>query len=142
MASYYVRVSITYRQKGQPGEGNSVERTSSCIPEPYSFVLDRAADGFFIVYSGGRENLESNWGNFDLLGYSIVSKEPCGDTDTYDCINGACIKASEYETPGLYENISECEKACGTGCSGKCLSNEEWSKIKDLAKKLKDKNCK
>lgn len=59
----------------------------------------------------------------------------------YDCINGACFESDKYKTPGLYRSLEECEVACGTGCSGKCLSNKEWNKIQDLAKKLKQKNC-
>lgn len=59
----------------------------------------------------------------------------------YDCINGTCIPSTNYNTPGLYSSLSECETACGTGCSGKCLSNAEWAQIQGLAAQLKNKNC-
>ncbi|MEH2070286.1 MAG: hypothetical protein V7K47_19370 [Nostoc sp.] len=59
----------------------------------------------------------------------------------YDCINGACIKKSVYNTPGLYTSLSECETACGTGCSGKCIPNSEWAQIEGLANQLKLRNC-
>lgn len=60
----------------------------------------------------------------------------------YDCINGACIKSEKYETPGLYNSLEECQMVCGEkGCSGECISHKEWSQIKDLAGKLKNKNC-
>jgi hypothetical protein len=60
---------------------------------------------------------------------------------SYDCINGACLPQGTYDTPGLYESLEECQTACGTGCSGKCISNSDWTQIEGLANKLKQKNC-
>ena len=60
----------------------------------------------------------------------------------YDCVNGACVKKTKFSTPGFYKSLSDCETACGTGCSGKCLSNADWNQIKGLANKLKSRNCK
>jgi hypothetical protein len=60
---------------------------------------------------------------------------------TYDCINGACIQKTAYNTPGIYNSLAECESICGTGCSGKCISNVEWAQIEGLANQLKSKNC-
>lgn len=59
----------------------------------------------------------------------------------YDCINGACIAKATYNTPGIYQSLSECETSCGTGCSGKCISNSEWAQIEGLANQLKNQNC-
>ena len=59
----------------------------------------------------------------------------------YDCINAVCTQSSQYNTPGIYTSLSQCETACGTGCSGQCISNEEWSKINSLANQLLNKNC-
>ncbi|MBD2243222.1 hypothetical protein [Nostoc sp. FACHB-888] len=59
----------------------------------------------------------------------------------YDCINGACIKKDVYKTPGFYKSLSECEIACGVGCSGKCISNSEWSQIENLSSQLRLRNC-
>lgn len=59
----------------------------------------------------------------------------------YDCINGACIDADTYGTPGIYASLEECEIACGTGCSGKCISNSDWAQIEGLINQLKQKNC-
>ena len=62
-------------------------------------------------------------------------------TEKYDCINGACVKKTVYKTPGIYSSLSECETACGTGCSGKCISNSEWAQIEGLSNQLKNRNC-
>ncbi|MBN3877527.1 MULTISPECIES: hypothetical protein [unclassified Nostoc] len=59
----------------------------------------------------------------------------------HDCINGACTPKTTYGTPGLYPSLSECEVACGTGCSGKCISNSEWAQVEGLANQLKNRNC-
>lgn len=62
--------------------------------------------------------------------------------EKYDCINNACIKSDKYDTPGFYKSLEECETVCGEkGCSGECIPNKEWNQIKDLAGKLKGKNC-
>ncbi|MBN3957503.1 hypothetical protein [Nostoc sp. NMS8] len=62
-------------------------------------------------------------------------------TYSYDCINGACTKKNVYNTPGIYSSLSECETACGTGCSGKCVSNSDWAQIEGLASQLRSKEC-
>ncbi|MEH1857490.1 MAG: hypothetical protein V7L21_05710 [Nostoc sp.] len=62
-------------------------------------------------------------------------------TDRYDCINGACTKKNVYSTPGLYASLSACEVACGTGCSGKCISSADWAEIEGLSGQLKNGNC-
>ena len=59
----------------------------------------------------------------------------------YDCINGACIPKTTYNTPGIYQSLSDCEVACGTGCSGKCISNSGWAQIEGLSDELESANC-
>ena len=70
------------------------------------------------------------------------STNSCGIlSSTFDCINGACINASKYNTPGMYPSLSECENVCGSGCSGKCVSNSDWAQIEGLSKELRNRNC-
>lgn len=59
----------------------------------------------------------------------------------YDCVNGACVEKQKYSTPGIYESLSECEKSCGPGCGGVCISNSDWAKISNLAAMVKNKDC-
>lgn len=93
---------------------------------------------------------DGNQGTLTLATYtpsSIVvtiyrSSNSCGiPTATFDCINGACINASKYNTPGMYPSLSECENVCGAGCGGKCISNSEWAQIEGLSNQLKNRNC-
>jgi hypothetical protein len=76
------------------------------------------------------------------VGYTKFGNCTACNAIPYDCINGACIPKSTYNTPGFYATISDCEIACGKGCSGKCLSNKDWAKIEDLGKRLKNQDCK
>ena len=145
MACFQVIVEIEYQQKGAIGDNVFIQPISSCRDSPFSIGLDRSEDAFYLYFNGGKEALETNWANFDLISSRIVSLHPCTGcvpgVQLYDCINGACTAREEYNTPGLYETIEECEVACGVGCSGKCLSNSDWATIQDLAKKLKNQNC-
>ncbi len=59
----------------------------------------------------------------------------------YDCVNGACISKTRYNTPGLYKSLPECQTACGAGCSGKCISSDDWAQIQGLSNQLKSRNC-
>lgn len=80
---------------------------------------------------------------FDYTYYpdAYIVSTTCDPQEKYDCINGACTPSTTYDTPGIYSSLAECEVACGTGCSGKCLSNAEWAQIEGLASQLKNKNC-
>ncbi|MDZ8070377.1 MAG: hypothetical protein RMY64_35665 [Nostoc sp. DedQUE08] len=79
----------------------------------------------------------ANWGNGYIVSKSFVPNP----SEKYDCVNGACIKKSVYSTPGIYQSLSDCEVACGTGCSGQCISNSDWAQIEGLSSQLKNRNC-
>ncbi len=63
--------------------------------------------------------------------------------DPYDCLNGKCVKASDYKTPGIFKKLDDCKSACGGGarCDGVCLDKDEVNKIKALAGDIKGKVC-
>jgi hypothetical protein len=103
-------------------------------------------NGSTYVYWGppyAQRTLEEMPGVTTRQGSSTGNCDGCENTSLqpHDCINGACLLASQYGTPGLYASLAECEVACGTGCSGKCISNAEWSQIESLSNQLKNKNC-
>ncbi len=66
---------------------------------------------------------------------------PPPPSSKYDCINAACIPSTTYNTPGIYQSLSDCEQVCGPGCSGVCLSNADWAEIQGKAAQLRNKNC-
>lgn len=71
------------------------------------------------------------------------------DDPKYDCINGECILASQYDTPGQYLSLEDCQAECGS-CSNSCnppnicvapdhcpdgyvcIGSDEWVEIKRL----------
>lgn len=139
MATWKISVDTPYSFPGSP----TTEYTYSpegCFRSPYSHRFDSSKENLYLIHRDGETLLGGGWSGYDLEGFSVKQLEEC-ESEPYDCLNGSCVKAEVYSTPGLYETISDCEKACGSGCSGKCLSKDEWRKIQDLAKKLKDKNC-
>ena len=149
MACFTVAVSITYKLK--VGFGDQTEHTSHhtspCLASPFSMVFDRPNDGVFLNYNGGRWLAEGGWANYDLLSMTIDSTTPCTgctipNAVAHDCINGACIPASKYSTPGFYETIEDCEINCGTiGCNGICIGRSDWAQIQGLASQLRSKEC-
>ena len=79
-------------------------------------------------------------GRVNGVAFHFMRKYSIGNI-LYDCINGACTPTTKYQTLGLYKSLAECEEACGTGCSGKCISNSEWAQIEGLSGQLKSRNC-
>lgn len=89
-------------------------------------------------------------------------KRYIGDGNKFDCINGSCIKANIYNTPGQYATLQECQNNCSSGSNsnscnppfqcidptnfcppGKvCLEQNEWTQITGLIAQNKAKHCK
>lgn len=139
--SYDALHSIISRQDNSDGSGSAT-----------GYGINGECGNNGIVYSvtwGPTEQLgrvRFPLGGENCIGLWRVPKGSQPDIDeeqeAYDCINGACLKSKDYGTPGLYKSLEECETVCGEKkCSGKCISNKEWNQIKDLAGKLKNKNC-
>ncbi|MBN3939180.1 hypothetical protein [Nostoc sp. NMS9] len=47
---------------------------------------------------------------------------PSPDTK-YDCINGKCIVKTQYNTPGLYQSLADCQAVCANG--GACAEGKQ-----------------
>jgi hypothetical protein len=60
-----------------------------------------------------------------------------------DCINGGCINASTYNTPGKYANLSACQSGCAkdSNCIGECVSQPELAALQQAANNLQSKIC-
>jgi hypothetical protein len=65
-------------------------------------------------------------------------------SNKHDCLNGGCIPASTYRTPGKYENLAACESGCAkdSSCDGECVSPSEIQALKQVASALQSKICK
>jgi hypothetical protein len=63
--------------------------------------------------------------------------------EPYDCVNGACLPARTYSTPGRYPNIAACQAACirDSNCTGQCISTAELATLQQGANELQAKFC-
>ncbi|MBE9213713.1 hypothetical protein IQ247_13735 [Plectonema cf. radiosum LEGE 06105] len=146
MSGWTISVDAPWRfEDGDETTYNLTYQVNGCFSPPYGHIFKNGGDDLYLTHSKGETFLGDGWNGFVLLDFKVNQLSPCEIDETtqkYDCINGACIKAEVYNTPGIYNGLDECEVACGEGCSGKCLSKNEWQKIQDLANKLKQINCK
>jgi hypothetical protein len=102
--------------------------------------------GFFISRDLGvnQDNGSVLSGNLKRVGLSncadcngIKPEEP------YDCINGTCLPARTYQTPGRYQNIAECQSGClrDSNCTGECIPVAEIARLEQGAQALTAKFC-
>lgn len=78
--------------------------------------------------------------------------------ELHDCINGTCVKNTQYGTPGLYKSLADCQAVCanGGGCGegkqcvdpntycapGKvCIDQSEFNEISGLVGVINGKFC-
>ncbi|BAY21692.1 hypothetical protein NIES2100_14490 [Calothrix sp. NIES-2100] len=145
-------MSDPHPQYGCPGswtiissyQGNNYSYTFSGYELDYPALQCQSGKDYLVSQVRGNLELWTSSGcNVQpIVSTSFVKDDPnCGVATKYDCINGACIPSTTYSTPGIYANLEACEVACGTGCSGVCISNSDWAKIEGLSSQLKNKNC-
>jgi hypothetical protein len=70
----------------------------------------------------------------------------CTDLDPsqkFDCINGGCVPASTYNTPGKYANAAACQSGCAkdSSCTGECVSAAEIAALGQALNNLQAKSC-
>ena len=67
----------------------------------------------------------------------------CNDKNRYDCLNGNCVLSNLHNGRGVYDSLAECEAVCGSdsGCNGECVGKGKIAQLKNLANRLKRKNC-
>lgn len=95
---------------------------------------------------------------YHSIGQPVYVTEPDDNDEKHDCINGVCLPASAYDTPGKYTTLAGCQSACGggsTGCTSPnicvppdycppgmiCLPVAKYSTIERLATALEDSAC-
>jgi hypothetical protein len=70
-------------------------------------------------------------------GSGINTNQPC------DCLNGGCIPASIYKTPGRYATLAACESGCANNspCDGECVSTAAIANIEQAVNNLQSRLC-
>ncbi len=77
----------------------------------------------------------------------------------YDCVNGNCVQSTTYNTPGFFDNLSDCQNNCSTNtnsCNSPfecidpsnfcppnkvCVPQDEWGQITNLIHQNISKHC-
>lgn len=65
-------------------------------------------------------------------GETIVSAVPFNcDAEKHDCLNGNCVKSTDYDTPGKYANLADCQAGCAkdAACNGECVPREKIAEL-------------
>jgi hypothetical protein len=61
----------------------------------------------------------------------------------FDCLNGGCIPAKTYNTPGKYASLAACEGGCAkdSPCDGECVSAAEIAALQQAAEAIRSRLC-
>jgi hypothetical protein len=75
-----------------------------------------------------------------------LTRVGCDDLagDRCDCLNGGCVPASTYKTPGKYANFAACQSGCAkdSACTGECIPASEIAALQQAANKAQANCCK
>lgn len=140
MNKWNIRVHVPYSTRNNSAITAYSYTPSGCFRGSYSYRIDEN-DSLILLHGDGETYLGGGWSDSYIIeSFRVENLTQC-DPIHYDCLNGICVEKKAYNTPGIFKSLSECETACGTGCSGQCIPNDEWNKIQSLANQLKNKNC-
>ena len=84
----------------------------------------------------------NNW-SFSTYAFSYSGCEP-DPNKPCDCINGGCVPATMYDTPGLFPKLADCQSGCApdSDCEGECVSSAEILTLQQSIGNLQSKICK
>jgi hypothetical protein len=70
--------------------------------------------------------------------------DPLDANQLHDCLNGQCIPAKSYKTPGVFANLAACQSGCAknSNCKGECVSAAEIAALQQAANNVRPKLCK
>lgn len=95
----------------------------------------------FYSMSGGWQYNPAGWYSYP----DLYLKGDCTSEDKpYDCLNGGCVAAKVYSTPGKYKNFDACQSSCAkdSNCTGECVPLEDIAALQQAASNLRARMCK
>lgn len=126
---------------------------SSPILQGEDYVQVRDCDGSLRnIQCGARGGYKSG-----SITITKIANFSCVVASKFDCINGSCVDAKTYNTPGFFTSQEECQKVCAFSCEdgkqcvdpntfcppGKvCLESSEYSESMSRISALRDQFCK
>lgn len=61
----------------------------------------------------------------------------------HDCVNGGCVPAKVYGTPGFYASLTACQSGCAKNspCNGECVDAAELAQLQQAVGNVKSRVC-
>lgn len=124
-----------------------------------TYTVEKISTGQCIVRSGGVQGVHASFngqrfrnpadnGEYiyaqESLTLQLVEPDPLNPSQPFDCLNGACLPKSTYNTPGFFDSLSACQSGCAknSNCTGECVSAAEIAALKQSANNLQSRICK
>jgi hypothetical protein len=153
--------TIQYRNPGGPN--NTLSYSGTAANTPYIASGFGSANGCSLgnvsgntaIFANGKGFINACNCNSSGVVASITSSSYVGNSG-YDCVNGGCYSAGNYDTPGSYTTLANCQANCGATCTTgsvcvdpnnycpngqTCLPTTEFSQIQSLSSQLRQRDC-
>ncbi|MEH2137154.1 hypothetical protein [Nostoc sp.] len=127
-------MSNCYRFSGQGVNNDAFYEYFACGDSP-SFQAMEGGQALFLdgsrlggggfVFRTGTQAVSSSTNDTPTSGYQTFGNcTACKPVIAlYDCINGKCTVSTQYNTPGLYANLTDCQAVCANG--GACAAGKK-----------------
>jgi hypothetical protein len=103
---------------------------------PYSYSADLGLN---------RDNTSQQSLTVTVVDCALCAGCNCADlgNETCDCINGGCVPAATYNTPGKYANLAACLSGCAkdSPCTGECVSAADLANLQQAAGLVQTRIC-
>lgn len=123
----------------------AINSWSSNNPDPVLTQTSRTHPSGCVFYTSpllpGFE--ATGWHSIPIF-YKKNCENPLDPNQKYDCINGGCLPAKSYNTPGKFANLANCQSACAkdSNCTGECIPLEEIAALQQAASNIRSRLCK
>ncbi|MEH2211063.1 hypothetical protein [Nostoc sp.] len=148
-------VEVHYSPSRFPPDTESIAGYSD--DNPY-FSLTSGGTQWSLISAADGRVMYANWIGSNTATPVIDSKLFTADAVFYDCLNGKCVLKTQYNTPGIYNSLADCQAVCASGgacgegrqCvdpttfipSGKvCLDKGEFESIEALISRIGSEVC-
>lgn len=90
-------------------------------PYPVLIQLSQTHPSGCLFYGGAAFD-STGWHSYP----EFYTKGDCGEPK-HDCLNGGCVKSTDYNTPGKYDNLADCQAGCSkdSPCNGVCVPSAD-----------------
>lgn len=156
-------LTIYFTRNDYPGmQSGSVTVPDGSYQSAYMVLTGNGSE--YVIKSDGNQGTVIVGGPYNpgsvILNYLSFSSscDPIPLQVSYDCINGECIKKTQYNTLGIYKSLADCQAVCANGgacAAGKqcvdpttfcpdgkvCIEQGEFASIEGLISKINSEVC-